>query len=259
MTYPKINPQGPVPINQQIANWMRNNIQSGLWKENHQLIAETQLAKNLNVSRGTVRKAIETLIAEKLLIRRHGKGTFVNKRVILQHNPYWRLSGFSRDLISQGIPYSTEVLLKEIIRPDREIAHLLKIEQHHLIYHMQRLRKIKNQPVLLIENHIIYDRCQGVEKIDYNRKQFYTTLENQFQIQFSWARRTYQATTADKSLSNTLDLKTGSSLMYLEELYHDEKDEPVEYTRAWIDGEIFHITTTIRRQDEKRETPGIYR
>ncbi len=259
MTYPKIDPQSPVPINEQIANWMRNNIQSGLWKENHQLISETELAKALTVSRGTVRKAIETLIEEKLLTRIHGKGTFVKKKVVLKHDPYWRLSGFSRDLISRGIPYSTEVLLKEVIKPDLQIAQFLAIDPHQPIYHMQRLRKIQNQPVLLIENHIIYERCQGVESIDFNHKQLYITLENQFNIHFSWARRTYQATTADKNLSKILDVKIGSPLMYLEELYHDDKDEPVEYTRAWIDGQVFHITTTIRREDEKRETPGIYR
>lgn len=47
--------------------------------------------------------------------------------------------------------------------------------------------------------------------------------------------------------------------MYLEELYHLGEDSPVELTRAWINAEVFHITTLIKREDDKKDKPGIYR
>ncbi|NOZ00134.1 MAG: GntR family transcriptional regulator, partial [Chloroflexi bacterium] len=62
----KIDPSSPVPINEQIAQWMRQNILSGKWPRNQKLQSESDLAANLKVSRGTIRKAIETLIDERL-------------------------------------------------------------------------------------------------------------------------------------------------------------------------------------------------
>ena len=54
-------------------------------------------------------------------------------------------------------------------------------------------------------------------------------------------------------------IRPGAPVMYLEELYHIFHDTPAEYTRAWFNGEQFHITTLIRREDEKRDSPGFYR
>lgn len=251
--------KGPVPINAQITDWIKNNIISGAWPENHQLKSETDLAKELSVSRGTIRKAIESLLHEGLLIRVHGKGTFVKTNLVFEQHPDWRLVGFSRDLISRGIPFSTEVLLNEIVVPPPEIARLLSLGQNDTIFHMRRLRKVHQKPVLMIENHVVYNFCSGIEKIDFSKSQLYTTLEEIFGFDLDWARRTYKAQTADKDIATTLTIGVGAPIMYLEELYHLVGDIPIEYTKAWINAEIFHITTTIKREDEKRDTPGIYR
>ena len=64
---PEIDPSNPDPINEQIADWIRQNIHSGKWPNNHQLLSESDLSKKLKVSRGTIRKAIELLLDEHLL------------------------------------------------------------------------------------------------------------------------------------------------------------------------------------------------
>lgn len=117
------------------------------------------------MSRGTVRKAIEILISEHLLVQIHGKGTFVTNKLIFEQQPTGRISGFSRDLISRGIPHSTDVLLSEIISPYQDIANMLCIKKNQNIFHMKRLRKVNDSPVIIIENHIIYDFCKGIEKM----------------------------------------------------------------------------------------------
>lgn len=255
---PEIDRESPTPIFEQITNWMREKILSGEWENNHKLIAETDLADELNVSRGTVRKAIEALISQRLLVRIHGKGTFVKNQLLLEQKPNWRLAGFSRDLISRGIPYSTEILTSEVIRPALDVRDLLKLKPDDLIFHMFRLRKIDDQPVLLIENHLKYNGCQGVEAVDFSKKQLYVTLEDEFGIKFDWSRRTYKAVTADEKIGKFLQLPKHSPLMYLEELYHDTENVPIEYTRAWFDAQVFHIKAIIRREEEKQEQPGIY-
>jgi DNA-binding GntR family transcriptional regulator len=255
---PEIDRNSPTPIFEQITNWMREKILSGEWKNDHKLPAETDLADELNVSRGTVRKAIESLLSQRLLVRIHGKGTFVKNQLLLEQKPNWRLAGFSRDLISRGIPYSTEVLSSEITHPTLDVRGLLKLKPDDLIFHMYRLRKIEEQPVLLIENHLVYSACEGVEKVDFTKKQLYLTLEDEFGIKFDWSRRTYKAVVASDRINKYLLLPKKSPLMYLEELYHNTKNIPIEYTRAWFDASVFHIKAIIRREDEKQEQPGIY-
>lgn len=255
----KIKENNPIPKYQQISDWMRENIISGDWSENEQLPSETRLADQLNVSRGTVRKAIEELIDEGLLVRVHGKGTYVKTKLILEQNPVGRIAGFSRDLISRGIPYSTQVLLSEVIIPPPKISQKLSLKPHEKIFHMHRLRYVHDKPVLMIENHIDYKRCLGIENIDFSKKQLYVTLENTYNFNFDWARRTYRAQVSDKRIAELLSIEVGSPIMYLEELYHLVGDIPAEYTKSWINGDLFHISTKINREDEKREKPGIYR
>ena len=249
----KLNRNNPLPVFEQIASWMRKNIHSGIWQNEYKLASETDLAEELKVSRGTIRKAIESLISEKLLVRIHGKGTYVRAAVHLEQQPTWRLAGFTTDLISRGIPFSTEVLLSEIVRPSGEIQKALNLAPSDKIFHMHRLRKINGQPVLLIENHIVYNYCQGIEKIDFSQQQLYKTLEEDFQIAFEWAYRTYRSTSANAYIAKNLRLKQFAPLMYLEELYHNHKDTPIEYTRAWFDAQVFYIKTVIKREDEKSD------
>jgi len=255
---PNLKHEGPTPIFEQISDWMREKIQSGEWADNHQLISETDLASQLNVSRGTIRKAIERLVSEKLLVRVHGKGTFVRNSIILEQLPNWRVAGFSNDLINRGIPYSTDVLLKEIIDPPEEIQKILNLTPNEKIFHMHRLRKINEQPVLLIENHIAYHHCKGIEEIDFSSQQLYNTLENSYQINFDWANRSFKSMTADRHIAENLKINKNAAVMFFEELYHDPNDTPIEYTRAWFDGQIFYIKTIIKREDEISNLPRIF-
>lgn len=255
---PKIDRDSPTPIFVQITNWMRQKILLGEWEDNHKLSAETDLADELNVSRGTIRKATQNLIDQNLLVRIHGKGTFVRSQLLLEQRPNWRLAGFSRDLISRGIPFSTEVITSEVVHPDLDVRELLQLQPEDLIFHMLRLRKIDDQPVLLIENHLRYEDCEGVENIDFSKQQLYVTLEGEFRIQFDWSRRTFKAVNSSENVSAFLRLPVNSPLMYLEELYHNIKSIPVEYTRAWFDARVFHIKSIIHREYEKQEQSSIY-
>ena len=65
------------PLYQQICQSILNSLQAGEWKPQQAIPSEMELAKRYNVSQGTVRKAIDALVAENLLVRRQGKGTFV--------------------------------------------------------------------------------------------------------------------------------------------------------------------------------------
>lgn len=256
---PALDYSNPKPINEQISDWMRVNIIAGLWPNNYQLQAESNLAAALKVSRGTIRKAIENLISEQLLTRVHGKGTFVQQPLVLEQKPQGRIAGFSRDLTSKGIPFETIVHLQEVVNPRPSIAHILAISAENRILHMERSRIVRGKPVVFVENHLVYSFCPGIEEDNFVNNPLYTTLEGKYKLELDWARRTYRAVTADSKISKYLEINIGAPVMYLEELYHLAGNRPVEFTRAWINAEIFHITTKIKRSDEIKDPNSLYK
>ena len=125
MDTPALDRTGPTPLHAQIKDWIKGQIESGAWPPRFKLKAEVDLAAELNVSRGTVRKAIADLIAEGLLTQTHGRGTFVSPHVVEQPLAD-RLVTFSEDLISKGIPFETKVLEQAVVQAQGRVAAMLR-------------------------------------------------------------------------------------------------------------------------------------
>ena len=112
----QINRDIATPVYVQVVNWLTSQIVTGNWQPNHQLLSEPDLADKLGVSRGSLRKAIGVLVARGMLEQVHGKGTFV-RDTMLEQTWASRLVSTSEELNQQGIPFTTEVLAKEICDP----------------------------------------------------------------------------------------------------------------------------------------------
>src|SRR4026207_2090083 len=119
--------EDPTPIYQQIKDWLRQQIKHGAWPEHYKLKAETDLAIEWGVSRGTMRKAIMELIEEGFLTRIHGRGTFVASSVLEQPLAE-RFVTFSEDLTANGIAFETQVIEQSIIKPAENVTSLLGLQ-----------------------------------------------------------------------------------------------------------------------------------
>src|SRR5215470_17917628 len=97
---PQIERDAPTPLYQQARDWIANQINSGVWPEHYKLKSEQDLAVELGVNRGTLRKAIADLIAEGKLVSIHGRGTFVASSALEQPLAE-RLVAISEDLITK--------------------------------------------------------------------------------------------------------------------------------------------------------------
>ena len=104
-----VDKENAVPIYTQLSNWLEAKVTTGEWPPNYRLPGEIELAKQLGVSRGTLRKAISQLIKKNLLVQIHGRGTFVSPFIVEQP---WagRLMGVYEELMLMGIPFTTEIL-----------------------------------------------------------------------------------------------------------------------------------------------------
>ena len=131
---------------QRLQNLIRNAIESGMLAVNEPIPPERSLAEKLSISRVTVRKALEGLVADGFLVRRQGAGTFVAERV---EKSFSRLSSFSEDMAVRGLVTRSVWLRHEAGTVTPEEAMSLGLAPGAGVYRFHRIRFADDQPMAL--------------------------------------------------------------------------------------------------------------
>ena len=251
----ELDREGPTPIYQQIENWIQQQILDGHWPEHYKLNSEVDLAHELDVSRGTVRKAISDLTDEGLLVRIQGRGTFVASNCIEQPLAQ-SLITFSEDLISRQISFETRVLEQSVERPNQRVASLLSVPPDASVLYLKRVRVVRGMPLILLENHVSIEHCPGIESVDFTNHRLFEALEELHGLTLDWGQRTFEAQVADSALSDALDVADGSPVMYMEQITYLESGEPVELSDLWFRGDHLRVSAAVRRKDASGKPLG---
>lgn len=240
-----ITKEGPVLIYHQVAEWITQQINSGAWPEHFQLPSEVDLAGQLNVSRGTVRKAIADLTHKGILLSIHGRGTFVSSKMLEQPLAE-ELITFSEDLIQKGIPYETRVIEQKLITPSATIASLLGVDNEPILY-LKRVRSISGNPIVVLENFVVPRNCPGIEQIDFRQERLFQTLEDRYGIALGWGMRTFQARATTPDLASLFNETDCQPVMFMEQLVYQKNGEPIEYSNVWLKGDSFRLSAVVKR------------
>ena len=230
---------------------MHANIANGMWPEHYQLQAEVDLSEELGVNRGTIRKAIKSLIDEGLLVRIHGRGTFVASTAIEQPLAE-SLITFSEALTQQNIAFETEVIEQKVIPADGYLASMLGVEPGDPVFYLKRIRLVKGEPVILMKNYVVYRYCNGIENIDFKNKQLFEVLEGQYHLEISWGRRAFEASIADHEIGEALGIAECDPVMYTQQIVHLDDDHPVELSDLWTRGDAFRVSAVVKRDRKMR-------
>ncbi|MBK8023487.1 MAG: GntR family transcriptional regulator [Chloroflexi bacterium] len=243
---PSIDRTSPVPIYQQIQAWIREQILTGAWVENHQLPAEDDLAVDLGVNRGTLRNAIKSLIDEGFLIRIHGKGTFVAKRMVEQSLAQ-NLNTFSEGLMLAHIAYTTRVLEQRLLVIDPQNAELLELPEDEPLFFLKRVREVKDQAVIYLHNYVVARHCPGIETYDFAERRLFDVMERDYHLRLAWGRRAFEARAATAEVAEALDIAAGAPVMYVRQLTYSPQDTLLEFSDMWIKGDSFRMSAIVRR------------
>lgn len=237
----------PVAIHAQISDGIRARIASGDWPAHYRLKSEPELASELGVSRGTLRRALTTLIEEGLLRQVRGKGTFVTSTTI-EPAIAQKLSTLSEDFANQGIATTTTVLACELIDPPRPVAALLEVPPGGKVLKLSRLRSTADGPVVLLHNYVRTDFAPGLETVDFSTSSLFGALEGRYGLKIGSARRTFSAEAAEGDVARLLQLSPGAPVQYLEQVTYLANDRPVEYSDVWIHSGRLRMTSLLSRR-----------
>ena len=136
------------PLYQQIKALITQSLQSGEWKPGELIPSEVELAGRFKVSQGTVRKAIDELAAENLVMRRQGKGTFVST-----HHEARAHFRFLRLVPDEGVPHYPESKFIEVkrVRAPADVARLMDLKSGDAVIFIKRVQYFDGVPTIVEE------------------------------------------------------------------------------------------------------------
>lgn len=234
-----------VPLYVQIRETIREKIESREIKVGTRLPAEADLAEMFGVSRMTVRRAIEDLVMDGLLIRKQGTGTIVSSRKVVRD--YTRLTSFHEDAQSRGMHPLSRVLKFEVILPPADYVQKLMIKETDKVYHVIRLRMVDdNQIIALHETFIPQSLCPWIEDANLENESLYTLYEKHG-LAIEWGKQIVEAHYVTEQQAHCLQIPTGSPVLYSERISYTANNVPVECVTGVCPGDRFSINLILRR------------
>jgi GntR family transcriptional regulator len=220
------------PLYQQIKNLIVQGLDSGEWKPGEAIPSELELAARFGVSQGTVRKAIDELAAENLLVRRQGKGTFV-----ATHAETRTLFRFLRLKPNDGEdePYPESRLLEcRRSRASAEVARLLDLKPGDGIMLIRRVLVFGGAPTVLDEMSLPATIFKGLSPAKFNEYHgsMYNLFETEFGTRMIRADEKLRAMAADATAAAALLVPEGFPLLCVERVSFTYGDRPVEFRRG---------------------------
>lgn len=239
----KIDHTSKLPLHFQVEELLRELIENPKYIAGEFLPVEVELAKQLGVSRNTIRQATNKLEYEGLIIRKKGYGTKVAGKSFITQLDNWH--SFTQEMNEKGIAFTNHLIKAEWIECDQKIATFFNIPEKTNVVKLSRLRGDENGPFVFFESYF-HPRI-GISTEDNFNMPLYELLENQFHIQATISRERIKARLATKITASRLKIKPGEPIMIRERFVSGIGDKPIEYNIGFYIAEKFTYSIEIRR------------
>ncbi|CAM5778430.1 GntR family transcriptional regulator [Castellaniella caeni] len=232
------------PLYQQIKGLILQGLDRGEWKPGEAIPSELELAARFQVSQGTVRKAIDELAADNLLIRRQGKGTFV-----ATHNEAKVRYRFLRLTPDDGQPAasSSQILDCRRAKASADVAAMLDLRAGDAVISMRRVLSFNDSPTILDEIWLPGSLFKGLtlEFLQRYRGPVYAMFETEFGVSMVRAEEKIRAVAATEAQAELLRIGAGSPLLQVERVAYTYGDRPVELRRGHYVTERYYYRNSL--------------
>jgi len=232
---------GRAPLYQRLQLAIRDAIERQVLKPEDALPPERDLASDFDVSRITVRKALDGLVAEGLLTRRQGAGTFVAGRVEKQFS---KLTSFSEDMASRGRSPRSEWLSKidSLVSPEESLT--LGLSPGTRVFRFLRVRFADQMPMALEESTIPGFALGSAEEVEAS---LYDALDRRGHRPVRALQR-LRAVLFDADQAKLLGIEAGAPGLLIERRGYLEDGRAVEMTRSWYRGDAYDFVAELNTQ-----------
>ena len=219
------------PLYEQIKVLLTNSLVAGEWKPGQAIPSEIELASRYRVSQGTVRKAIDALASENILMRRQGKGTFVASH----HEPdyQYRFLRMRPDAGEKVHPHNLFFGL-ERSRASAEVAHALRVKSATPVVTFKRVMSFGGRPLILDEIAFATTQFPGftLAELEEFHGSVYSFYETVFGVRMIRAEERLKAVAADSVAAAHLKVALGTPVLCVDRVAFTYDDRPVEWRRG---------------------------
>jgi GntR family transcriptional regulator len=233
-----------LPIYHQLYEILHNHIVRGEWQPGDMLPSESELIEQYQVSRITVRQALEALVNDGLIYRQRGRGTFVAHPTVEQGLS--RIISFTDDMRQRGFRPDTEIISSDLVPAPQEIAEKLQVEAGDELVRLERLRLADGEPMSIEESHLVHRYCPGVLKYDYSQIPLTEVLDRDYGIRPVRAKQVIRAIPASSQLAEKLSISPKAALLYLERVSYSMANVPIEFLRLYHRGDRYALYNELR-------------
>lgn len=239
----KIDHKNHIPLHIQTEELLRKLIRSPQYSKGKLLPNEIELAKQLAISRTTLRLAINKLVYEGLLVRKKGVGTKVSNNTVSSKSVNWL--SFSQEMAARKIAIKNFELKLKWVKPDEQIANFFEIKTDKKVLKMERLRGQPEGPFVYFTSYF-HPRIGLTGKEDFLRP-LYEILEKDYMVIASLSKEEITARAADKFLAEKLNLEVGSPILVRKRFVYDQGDRPIEFNMGYYRADSFVYSIESRR------------
>ncbi len=235
------------PLYQQIKGLILKSLQSGEWKPGEVIPSEMELAARFKVSQGTVRKAIDELAAENLVVRRQGKGTFVATHAEQQvQYRFLKLQPDTGDARNEGPAERTIVDCKRL-RASAEIARALSLRSGDTVLQVRRVLAFSGVPTILEDLWLPGAPFKGLtaERLRDSHGPMYAMFETEFGVRMVRADEKIRAVNPDVDQAKLLGVSATTPLLSVERVAYTYNDTPMELRRGLYRTDAHHYRNNL--------------
>jgi GntR family transcriptional regulator len=222
------------PLYQQIKGLILHSLQAGEWRPGELIPSEMELAARFKVSQGTVRKAIDELAAENLVMRRQGKGTFVATHAAQQvQYRFLKLQPDTGDLQKEGRAQRSILECKRV-RASAEVARLLQLKSGDAVIQARRVLTLSGAPTIVEDIWLPGHAFKGLtaEQMGNYQGPTYAMFELEFGVRMVRADEKIRAVLPDEEQARLLEVSTATPLLSVERIAYTYNDIPMELRRG---------------------------
>lgn len=220
-----IDPKSKEPLHKQAEEMLRELISRKEYLQGKLLPPEVALAKQLNISRNTLRQAINKLVYEGLLVRRKGYGTRVAQRSIFSGAKNWM--SFSQEMKALGVKVRNFELHLSWKRPDAEAANFFGVGRDANLFTLERLRGNEASPFVYFISH--FNPAIAFTGTENFSRPLYEILSTDYGVVVRTSKEEISAALADEFIAEKLRITTKDPVLIRKRFVYDANDVPVEY------------------------------
>jgi len=241
-----INKNSPIPIYHQLLEYIKIKITSGEYPADELIPSEREFSEKFQISRMTVRQALNNLVQDGFVYRQKGKGTFVSRQKV--EKKISRLNSYTEEMIERGLKPSSKLIEFEITNSDPTLASILKINECDSIYRIKRVRLADSKPMSIESIFVPCDIAPNLSK-SILEKSFYDYVISNIPDPIQYADQSIQARLATENEAKLLEIPINSPVLSIDRTTYLRSGKVLEHELTVYRADRYKLVHSLSRNE----------